>query len=180
MKQILILYFCYFEPMSLCYTNFTRNSGTVKVQGQLRPLFLILARSARPQYSTQYRARTPTVRRWRTQSRKGLCYSGPTTLNWFPGTRAVRAPPAEIGQKNILNWFADKTPDGNQLIRLIDSSTSFINRHTWFSRFVESVRLHWRSLSSINSPNLVSTCLFFNDCCEAVIISLQYSISYTL
>ena len=44
MKQILILYFCYFEPMSLWYTNFMRNSGTVKVQGQHRPLFLILAR----------------------------------------------------------------------------------------------------------------------------------------
>ena len=46
--------YCYFEPMSLWYTNFTRNSGTVKVQGQLRPLFLILARSARRQYRTRY------------------------------------------------------------------------------------------------------------------------------
>ena len=54
MKQILILYFCDVEPMSLWYTNFTRNSGTVKVQGQHRPLFLILARSARRQYITRY------------------------------------------------------------------------------------------------------------------------------
>ena len=42
MKQILILYFCYFEPMSLWYTTFTRNSGTEAVQRQLRPSFLIL------------------------------------------------------------------------------------------------------------------------------------------
>ena len=54
MKQILILYFCYFEPMSLWYTNFTRNSGTVEVQRQLRPLFLILTRSARQQNRTRY------------------------------------------------------------------------------------------------------------------------------
>ena len=65
--------------MSSCERTSTRTQETVKVEATLSaPVSLLLARR-------QYRARTPTVRHWRTQLRKGLCYSGPTTLNWFPG-----------------------------------------------------------------------------------------------
>ena len=56
----------------------------------------------------QYRACTPTVRHWRTQSRKGLCYSGPTTLNWFPGgacsTRASGRDWLEKHTELVCGW----------------------------------------------------------------------------
>ena len=109
MKQILILYFCYFEPMSLWYTNFTRNSGTVKVQGQHHPLFLILSRSARRQYRTRYCTQYIVGSTYAdslalaNSVAEGSVLLGPDYTELVPGRCEARAPSAEIGQKNILN-----------------------------------------------------------------------------
>ena len=141
MKQILILYLCYFEPMSLWYTTFTRNARNGESWGNIIGSSLSLSRShadSKERARRQYRARTPTVRHGRTQSQKGLCYSGPTTPNWFPdGAWSTRATGRDWPEKhtelirgqNTRRQTAD--PSDRQL-------NLFINRHTWFIRFVES------------------------------------------
>ena len=61
MKQILILYFCYFEPMSLWYTNFTSNARNGESWGNIIGSSLSLART--PTVKSAHAGSTERARR---------------------------------------------------------------------------------------------------------------------
>ena len=181
MKQILILYFCYFEPMSRWYTNYYANAGNGESWGNIIGSSLSLARRQyRTRYCTQYTVQSAHADGKERAHRQfgvgelnhgSVCYSGPTTLTWLPSGAGGGAHfSAEIGQKkNIPNWFADggwlqvsasgastrrlyelnyrQTALVDQLLidhLFVTVQPSFINRHTWFRRFV-GILVEWYS-----------------------------------
>ena len=158
MKQILKLYFVILSRCHSSKRTSTRTQETFKVEATLSaPVSLSLARR-------QYRARTPTVRRWRTQSRKGLCYSGPTIPNWLPdGAKHSRLRP-RLARKTY--WTDSRTKHQMANSWSIWSTAQSVHQQTHMTSSISRVdreplvRFHWRSLSSINTPNLISTCFF--------------------
>ena len=206
MKQILILYFWYFEPMSLA----TAERWKLR---QLRPLFLILARSARRQYRTHYCTQYTVQCAYADSSAlansitEGSVLLDPTTPNWFP---AVPHRPRLARRKNILNWLANGgagcfsirgiyTPSvwtklqtnctcrsgvwSNSCLLQFNSISS---SDTWFRRFVEIlVERHVNCYKSLGTAfwifkfNFNLPFLMWSRY-NTIIIPLQYPIIYML
>ena len=112
MKQILILYFCYFESMSSCKRTSTRTQETVKVEATLSASVSLSLGTPTVQNSLLYTVHS--TERARRQCGIGELNHGRVCLTrarqrstGFRTVREVRAPPTEFGATNILNWFAD-------------------------------------------------------------------------
>ena len=109
MKQILILYFCYFEPMSLWYANFTPSSGAVKSTKATSSSLLILSR---PKHTVQlalwqYWARNSCVRAGEMRDESGWM------LVWRQFERALaNFANFSIFKSNYLSYFT-QTLDWN-------------------------------------------------------------------
>ena len=133
MKQILILYFCYFEPMSLCIRTSRSAAEQRKVRRQHRPLFWFFLA---PKHAVQL-----ALWQYGAYSNRPSDSMGPAQItagwqhNWivhstvqlvhrqFEPVRKLSTGGWPRSRPSELDWFADETPDGKQLSRLIDSST---------------------------------------------------------
>ena len=220
MKQFLILYFCYFEPMSLWYTNFTRSSGTV---GSTKATL-----SAPVSLSCTHAKSTERARRQfgiDELNHGRVCATQARTENWTLNTELVSgryvkyarlrprlarktywtglrtaALAARFRIRSIYTPSARTKLQTNYTCRsaVCYSSTKFhqqthaiqtirrVDRKHSVRFLLEEILVEWYSncYKSLETAfwifKLNFNLPFFIDCCEAVIISLQYPISYTL